>query len=287
MLAGSPSKVPGEKRSAATMSSSGLRREGPSRAPGSTPPPPKLPAETTKSLVNWSSKMLLNEAFTEEATMVIVPTRATPMRRAAAVREVRFGLRMAFAWASRPVMPRKRRHGPAEEARRPGLAKTGPRAATPRNTSATPRPMAGTCPPASPASTSTMASTVTTAPRMSRIRELPRSSVATSRMAARGGTDAPFQDGKMAATTVMPTPTTRVMMIVDVFTTKPCEGSSKPTASSTLSRSAARPMPARSPKMDASRPTATASASSAPRTWRRLAPMAREQSPSPGSAGQR
>jgi hypothetical protein len=87
------------------MSSSGLVDRSLSRAV-LTPPPPKLPAEMTKSLVNWLSKMSLNDAFTEEARTVIVPTRATPMSSAAAVREVRLGLRMAFSRARRPVTPR-------------------------------------------------------------------------------------------------------------------------------------------------------------------------------------
>ena len=57
--------------------------------------------------------------------MVMKPTRATPIISAAAVAEVRLGLRMAFSRASVPDMPLTRGSGDAEHpAERPGEDRT-------------------------------------------------------------------------------------------------------------------------------------------------------------------
>ena len=62
------------------------------------------------------------------------PTRATPIMRAAAVADVRLGLRMAFSRASVPDMPFRRGNGDPSTRLR-GRARIGPSTATPRNTS--------------------------------------------------------------------------------------------------------------------------------------------------------
>ena len=66
------------------------------------------------------------------------PTRPTPIISAAAVAEVRFGLRMAFSRASVPVMPRSRDGRTDHPGHR--RAMIGPRTATPRNTATAPTP---------------------------------------------------------------------------------------------------------------------------------------------------
>jgi hypothetical protein len=77
----------------------------------------------------------------EAANTVMRPTSPTPIMRAAAVAEVRFGLRIAFSRASVPVMPLTFWMG-MPNAPLIGPAMIGPRSATPRNTTPIPTPTA-------------------------------------------------------------------------------------------------------------------------------------------------
>ena len=70
---------------------------------------------------------------------VMRPTSATPIMSAAAVADVRFGLRFAFSRAIAPVMPLIFSMG-MPSAPLSGEAIIGPRMATPRNTTAMPTP---------------------------------------------------------------------------------------------------------------------------------------------------
>jgi hypothetical protein len=121
------SKVP--KRTPVATSTSGTRLR--SRATsGGRPPWLKVPESTTKSPVKASSMIWSIDALVEAAKMVMKPTRLTPIVSAAAVDDVRFGLRMAFSRARLPGMPRRRAMGqPSSELT--GRATTGPMTAPP------------------------------------------------------------------------------------------------------------------------------------------------------------
>ena len=85
------------------------------------PPKPWVLVLTTKSPVNCLLKMSRTDALIDAASTEMPATRATPTMSAAAVRAVRFGLRMAFSCASRPAMPRMLRQRRADDAgERPG-----------------------------------------------------------------------------------------------------------------------------------------------------------------------
>ena len=73
----------------------------------------------------------------------------TPIISAEAVADVRRGLRVAFSRASVPAMPRKRGSG-EPTTRVNGRAMTGPRIATPMNTTSAPRPTVRRCRPTGP-----------------------------------------------------------------------------------------------------------------------------------------
>ena len=75
----------------------------------------------------------------DAANTVMSPTSATPIMSAAAVADVRLGLRIAFSRAIEPVMPLICWIGmPSTELI--GAAMIGPRTATPRKTMTIPRP---------------------------------------------------------------------------------------------------------------------------------------------------
>ncbi len=82
-------------------------------------------------------------AFTDvradAANTVMSPTSATPIMSAAAVADVRFGLRIAFSRAITPVTPLNFWIG-MPSAPLIGAAIIGPSTATPRNTTPMPRP---------------------------------------------------------------------------------------------------------------------------------------------------
>ena len=163
---------------------------------------------TTRSPKKPLSTVPRIEVEADAATMVMNPTSPTPIISAAAVAEVRLGLRMAFSRASRPEMPRTRGSG---QARAPasGRATTGPSTATPRKVRAAPSPTRATalstCAPR-PTATRATPPARTSAPARARASERPDSSIATSRMAAMGGTREALRAGKNAEARVTTTP---------------------------------------------------------------------------------
>jgi hypothetical protein len=204
--------------------------------------------------------------LTDDARIVMVPTRATPIISAAAVAEVRLGLRMAFSRASVPDTPLRRGRG-APIMRLIGAARIGPRTATPTNTSMDPRPTrAMPAEPNSPAAMAAAPSPVTANPTTARFRLLPEVSRATSRIAAMGGTFAARRAGNTADATLTPRPATRETMTVLQLTTMLPVGKSIPMPEKSALRPVATPMPPRSPSPEAMSPTTTASMSTEPST---------------------
>jgi hypothetical protein len=210
-------------------------------------------------------------------------TRATPMVKAAAVRVVRVGSRVAFSRASRPVTPRNRASG-APTARAVGPASSGPRTNTPMKTNAAPVPTRAISGWSRPRPTSTAPSPVTTNPAVRRRAERPPVSTDTSRIAWRGAIrDAPTA-GSSADAIVMATPTTTATMTVRVNRTMPPAGRSKPINASPSRNRNDRPMPATTPSAEATRPTTRASAGPIPPPvggW----PPGLGTAPAPGCAG--
>ncbi len=198
--------------------------------------------------------------------MVMKLTNATPIISAAAVDDVRFGLRIAFSRASVPAMPLTRGSG------HPiilliGRATTGPRIATPTNTSGAPSAsIAAPAPPNSPAPIATAPSRPTAEPMSMRRRLLPDESRATSRIAAIGGTFAALRAGKTAEATLTPRPAAIEMTTVLLVSTMPPDGMSSPIVPRSALSADATPMPATMPASEAISPTATASTKTEPRT---------------------
>ena len=84
----------------------------------------------------------LNDALIDAPSVAMAATTARPTISADAVAAVRRGLRAAFSWPSRPVMPVRRGRGePMARARPP--ATNGASVATPMNVSAEPAPTSG------------------------------------------------------------------------------------------------------------------------------------------------
>ena len=96
-------------------------------------------------------------------------------------------------------------------------------------------------------------------------------------IAATGDTLAALRAGEMAATRVTPIPTTSERMTVLAVRTRLPAGRPNPNAPTSAFRPAASRTPAASPITAAMRPTAAASMSTEPRTWRLLAPRARNR----------
>ena len=94
-------------------------------------------------------------------------------------------------------------------------------------------------------------------------------------MAATGGILAALRLGDTAATTVTITPAEKAITALLVASTMPPAGMSNPKAASRALSPAASGMPATSPIAEATSPMPSASSSTAPSTWRRLAPIAR------------
>ncbi len=99
--------------------------------------------------------------------------------------------------------------------------------------------------------------------------------MAPSRTAAIGGTRVARMAGRTLATTVTTIPASIPITIVRVSSTSPLFGSVKPTASKSLKRPFASPMPASTPTIEASRPVTNASTITDHSTWRREAPIVR------------
>ena len=85
------------------------------------------------------SMVELMDAVVDEARIVMNPTTPTPIMSADALAAVRLGLRMAFALASLPGMPRRRGSG-APTARLSGSETVRPSTDTAKNTSSAPAP---------------------------------------------------------------------------------------------------------------------------------------------------
>ncbi len=81
--------------------------------------------------------------------------------------------------------------------------------------------------------------------------------------------------GTSEAIMVTPMPTISAIAIVRGANTKPVRGMPKPTASKSELRSLENPIPARIPRPEAITPIASASVTTIPSTWRRVAPSAR------------
>ena len=210
--------------------------------------------------------------------MVMKPTRATPIMSAAAVADVRLGLRMAFSRASVPghalQAGQRRAEHPAE---RPGQdrAEHGDADEDQRHAEADGHERRVAAGEEALRDGRRTEAGDDRCRSTARRRLLPELSTATSRMAATGATRLARRAGRSAEATLTPSPATSEMTTVDDVSTMPPAGMSMPMASSITLRPDATPMPAARPTTEAMSPTTTASSSTEPSTWRRLAPMAR------------
>ena len=127
----------------------------------------------------------------------------------------------------------------------------------------------------SPANSTAIPPIVSTPPITSRTRRRGGRSIATSRIAAIGGTRAAWRAGNTAEKTVINVPTSMPVTIAEVGNTIPAAGMSKPNAASTAFRPSASNTPPATPTADATMPTTTDSPITAASTCRRLAPIAR------------
>jgi hypothetical protein len=215
-------------------------------------------------------------ALNEEVRMVMKPTRATPIMRAEAVADVRFGLRLAFSRARRPVVPETAWIGAPSRCMR-GPAITGPSTKTPMIVATVPRPIRTRAEPAPkiPAVNAATPRPTTARPAPVRAADEPDTSRATSRRAATGFTRLDRTAGTSAETTVMAVPTTKAVITVDGAITMDPPGTSRPTAPSRARRPNDIPTPAARPTAEATTPTTTDSNTTERTTWARLAPTAR------------
>ena len=116
--------------------------------------------------------------------------------------------------------------------------------------------------------------TSTPRPHTSRLRETSEWSIDTSDMAATGGTRVDRNAGTTADSTVTPTPMRRARATTPTVSGGSPLWTEKNDPTAALSP-AARNTPSTRPITDATRPTARASIMIEPRTWCRLAPIAR------------
>ena len=130
---------------------------------------------------------LLIDAFADAANVMMKPTSATPIIRAAAVDAVRFGVRMAFSRPRAPLTPPNRAIG-QPITRATGRASTGANTATAMKITAAPRPTSATVPPLRPAAIEPMPAAKIPPPTTTLRREVAARSMATARIAATGGT---------------------------------------------------------------------------------------------------
>ena len=133
-----PSISAGAIRKPVTLSNSGSADSCAARS-GLRPPEPPTLDDTTRSPLNVFSTFAATDAFVDEAKMVMKPTRATPIINAAAVDDVRFGLRIAFCRANVPLTPFRRGNG-APSTWLIGRARMGPSTETPMKISSAPAP---------------------------------------------------------------------------------------------------------------------------------------------------
>src|SRR6056297_436357 len=105
-------------------------------------------------------------------------------------------------------------------------------------------------------------------------------SIEALRIASTGATVAARRAGTTAAATVTPMPTAKAATIVELWTTREASGKSRPNWANTHISPRATPSPAVRPPIAASSPIIAASSTTEPRTWRRLAPIARTRASS-------
>ena len=179
---------------------------------------------------------------------------------------------MAKPWMGQPIAPAK------------GRAASGDSIATPMKVTAAPRPTSD-APfdglPNSPYRRAAAPSAVTMSPMTRRRpRPLPTPASCESRSAWTGATRAARRAGRMQEATVTTVPTISDTTMVLPRSCKDVLGRSMPNALSNPCRATARPIPATTPRMEATSPVTKASETTETITWRRLAPMARKSASS-------
>ncbi len=239
----------------------------------SPPLPSKAPESKTWVPRNVVASDPPNDVRAEAARTAMNTTRATPIMSDEAVRAVRLGLRWALRRAISPGIPRSRSGWPM--ARITGRASTGASTAIPIMMTKAPRPTRLMPEPPRPASRARTPRAVTTVPVVVRRIEAPGRSMATSRIAAMGGTRPARRAGIHADTIVTTMPIEADTAIEPAWTTMGASGSSTPAAPSRARRPIETPRPATSPAPAPKTAIAAASPSTALSTWRRLAPTAR------------
>ena len=120
-------------------------------------------------------------------------------------------------------------------------------------------------------------SAIRTSPNMVRRRDRATTSIAVSRIAARGGTLPARRAGSHADATVTMRPITMVLTIAELGTTSPPVGRSMPAALSNALSALDSPIPANSPTVEPKRPTTTDSINIARVTCFFDAPIARRR----------
>nr|BFE71116.1 hypothetical protein GCM10020092_044170 [Actinoplanes digitatis] len=228
------------------------------------------------SALSTVEAIALRLLLAESITTVTPVTSAMPTISAAAVIAVRRGLRPELSQPSQPGSDHEKIRPITETT---GRLISGVSSAMPMNdTSTPPRIVQRVASPASPNSPmpSAVAPAAVTTPSAMLILVSGRSGVATSCIAATGEIRDARSAGRTAATTVTSTPTTNELMIASSGT--PSGASSSPPPPTELNRYASpkpTPTPAARPSTAATSPITTASTSTEPMTWRRLAPIAR------------
>ncbi len=211
-------------------------------------------------------------------------TSATPIINAAALDEVRRGLRPALSRASRPGVPNSLAIG-HPSTRVAGLATVEETPATPRKSSSPPIPARTPMPMAPPGRTKRptrkrAAPTTTVDVATTRRRLLSASKPSSGRIAATGGIFAARRAGTMTDAIVMPTPTTNAMMIVRGVITVPVSGNPAPAALKREISRRATPMPSPMPTIVAITDITSASTTIMRRTCLPSAPIARSKASS-------
>ena len=153
-----------------------------------------------------TSRML---ALADEPSVATPMISDRPTASAPAVSAVRFGLRAALRPAIVPAAPRSLPSA-GDDSRAIGPATNGPSAMSAVNSAATPTPSQRASPPR-PAATEAMAISTLAPPTTLRFIETSARSMATSRMAASGGTRPDRMAGTTAQSMVTTVPTISVM----------------------------------------------------------------------------
>ena len=158
----------------------------------------------------------------------------------------------------------------------------------PRNTARAPTPICWRLPPGlakRPSQRNPAPASRIRTPMIVRRRDVRSLSIPRSRMAATGAMVAALRAGKMAATTVMPVPTSRAEITAEGGTLNGVSGPANPMLRSRALRPMASPMPATTPMAEAPRPTTNASSSTERSTWRPAGPDGPQQGELAGALG--